>query len=184
MVARFLPAAAGFSFSVLSTVPVLAQGSLFTAIPVEESNFVLVAAPIGRSARSQLNIYEQRVNKRPCFSVSRSTPAMVSPLLSGFDFTGICNRYTDSNGYSLRLGEDDMGTNYRFTVVKTGGDLELLAIPTLNPSKPIFTVARSGGIASGFVQLKLQPGWKLMRRAYGEKALGHLYIYQDITRTN
>ena len=28
---------------------------------------------------------------------------MVDPLLASFDFTGICNRYIDGNGYSLRI---------------------------------------------------------------------------------
>ena len=40
-------------------------------------------------------------------------------------------------------------------------------------------VARAGGAASGFVQLKLEPGWTLKRRAYGKKSLGHLYVYRD-----
>ena len=45
-----------------------AEASVFTAQPVIEQNFVMVAAPIGSSARSQLNIYEQVSQKRPCFT--------------------------------------------------------------------------------------------------------------------
>ena len=86
------------------TRPVAAQGSLFTASPVEQANFILVAAPIGNGESSQLNIYEQRTNKRPCFAVTGAAPAIVDPLLATFDFTGICNRYIDGNGYSLRIG--------------------------------------------------------------------------------
>ena len=157
----------------------LAQGSLFTAVPVELSNFVLVSAPIGQGERSQLNIYEQRSTNRPCFSVGAGKPALVDPLLSTFDFTGICNRYIDGNGYSLRIGADDLGTQYRLSVVKTRCDVELLAKPTKNPSHPTRLVARAGGAASGFVQLKLEPGWILKRRAYGKKSLGHLYVYRD-----
>ncbi len=104
---------------------------------------------------------------------------MVDPLLSTFDFTGVCNRYIDGNGYSLRIGGDDLGTRYRLSVVKTVGDIELLATPTKNPSQPTMLVARAGGAASGFVQLKLEPGWTLKRRAYGKKSLGHLYVYRD-----
>ena len=181
MIARFLPAATGLVLSgaLASSSTALAQGSLFNAVPVDESNFVLVSAPIGTGARSQLNIYEQRSNKRPCFAVSGSTPAVVDPLLSTFDFTGICNRYIDGNGYSLRIGGDDLGTRYRLSVVNTGRDIELLATPTKNPSQPTMLVARAGGAASGFVQLKLEPGWTLKRRAYGKKSLGHLYVYRD-----
>ena len=104
---------------------------------------------------------------------------MVDPLLSTFDFTGVCNRYIDGNGYSLRIGGDDLGTRYRLSVVNTGRDMELLATPTKNPSQPTMLVARAGGAASGFVQLKLEPGWTLKRRAYGKKSLGHLYVYRD-----
>ena len=179
VIPRFLPTAAGLAVALTGTVPVMAQGSLFTAVPVEEANFVLVSAPIGQGERSQLNIYEQRTNKRPCFAVSGGTPAAVDPLLSSFDFTGVCNRYIDGNGYSLRLGGDDLGTRYRLTVVKTGSDIELLAAPTRNSSQPVYLVAKAGGVASGFVQLNLQPAWTLMRRAYGTKTLGHLYIYRD-----
>ena len=104
---------------------------------------------------------------------------MVDPLLSTFDFSGVCNRYIDGNGYSLRIGGDDLGTRYRLSVVKSRCDLQLLATPTKNLSEPTMLVARAGGPASGFVQLNLEPGWTLKRRAYGNKSLGHLYVYRD-----
>jgi hypothetical protein len=159
--------------------PVAAQGSLFTAVPVEQANFILVAAPIGNGESSQLNIYEQRTNKRPCFAVTGAAPASVDPLLATFDFTGICNRYIDGNGYSLRIGGDDFGTRYRLSVVKTRRDVELLAIPTRDPSRPTMVVARAGGSGAGFLQLTLEPGWSLMRRQYGTRPLGHLYVFRD-----
>ena len=156
-----------------------AQGSVFTAADVDESQFVMVSAPIGKGESSQLNIYEQRTTARPCFAVSGASPAVVDPLLASFDFTGICNRYIDGNGYSLRIGGDDLGTRYRLSVVKTGSDIELLAVPTRDPSRPTMVVARSGGPGNGFLKLNLEPGWKLMRRQYGKRMLGHLYVYRD-----
>ena len=156
-----------------------AQGSVFTAADVDESQFVMVSAPIGKGESSQLNIYEQRTSARPCFAVSGASPAVVDPLLASFDFTGICNRYIDGNGYSLRIGGDDLGTRYRLSVVKTGSDIELLAVPTRDPSRPTMAVARSGGPGNGFIKLNLEPGWKLMRRQYGKRTLGHLYVYRD-----
>ena len=156
-----------------------AQGSVFTAADVDESQFVMVSAPIGKGESSQLNIYEQRTSARPCFAVSGAAPAVVDPLLASFDFTGICNRYIDGNGYSLRIGGDDLGTRYRLSVVKTGSDIELLAVPTRDPSRPTLVVARSGGPGNGFIKLNLEPDWKLMRRQYGKRTLGHLYVYRD-----
>ena len=158
---------------------VRAQGSLFTTAEVDETKFVLVSAPIGSGERSQLNIYEQRTSARPCYSVSGVAPGVVDPLLATFDFTGICNRYIDGNGYSLRIGADDLGTSYRLTVIKSANDVQLMAVPTRNPSEPTFLVARAGGFGNNFVQLKLEPGWQLMRRQYGKRTLGHLYLYRD-----
>ena len=178
--ARFrIVAAAGLALAATSASTALAQGSLFTTVPVELSNFVLVSAPIGNGERSQLNIYEQRTTKRPCFAVGGGVPAVVDPLLSTFDFTGICNRYIDGNGYSLRIGGDDLGTRYRLTVVNTGSDMELLAAPTRDRSQPTFLVASTGGAGSDFLKFDLEPGWTLMRRAYGKKTLGHIYVFRD-----
>ena len=171
-----------FTAAVASGLPQVAkaQGSVFTAADVDESQFVMVSAPIGKSARSQLNIYEQRTSARPCFAVSGASPAVVDPLLASFDFTGICNRYIDGNGYSLRIGGDDLGTHYRLSVVKSGADIELLAVPTRDAYRPTMVVARSGGPGNGFLKLNLEPGWKLMRRQYGKRTLGHLYVYRDV----
>lgn len=174
-------ACAVFTATVATGLPqaAKAQGSVFTAADVDESQFVMVSAPIGKGESSQLNIYEQRSSARPCFAVSGASPAVVDPLLASFDFTGICNRYIDGNGYSLRIGGDDLGTRYRLSVVKTGSDIELLAVPTRDPSRPTMVVARSGGPGNGFLKLNLEPGWKLMRRQYGKRTLGHLYVYRD-----
>ena len=40
-------------------------------------------------------------------------------------------------------------------------------------------VARTNGPGNGFLKLELEPGWKLMRRYYGNRKLGHIYIYSD-----
>ena len=114
-----------------------AQGSVFTAADVDESQFVMVSAPIGKGESSQLNIYEQRTSARPCFAVSGASPAVVDPLLASFDFTGICNRYIDGNGYSLRIGGDDLGTRYSLSVVKSGQILSSwLSRRVIHPAPP------------------------------------------------
>jgi hypothetical protein len=40
-------------------------------------------------------------------------------------------------------------------------------------------VARAGGQAAGFMKLELEPGWRLMRRQFGGRSLGHVYVYSD-----
>ena len=152
--------------------------ALFQAGELDQSRFVLVAAPIGKGERSQLNIYEQIRPTRACFAVGEGRPAAVNPLLATFDFTGICGRYIDANGYSVRVGGSDLATSYRLMVSRSGNDTLLLAIPT-RASGPEMVVARTGGNASGFVKLHLEPGWSLKRRQFGGRSLGHVYLYTD-----
>ena len=156
-----------------------AAKALFGTLEVDQSKFVIVAAPIGDGSRAQLNVYEQRTDARPCYAVQGSNPAVVDPLLSSFDFTGICNRFIDGNGYSLRVGDEDLGTVYRLSVVKESGDTLLMALPTKPGAGPEMVVARSGGSGNGFLLLVPEPGWKLMRRQFGGRALGHVYVYRD-----
>ena len=153
--------------------------SLFKAVEVDQTKFVIVAAPIGDGSRAQLNIYEQRSAARPCFSAQGANPSVVNPLLATFDFTGICNRFIDANGYSVRVGGTDLATVYRLSVVRQGNDNRLLAIPTKPGAGPEMLVARTGGHAGGFLQFVPEPGWKLMRRHFGGRALGHVYVYRD-----
>jgi hypothetical protein len=154
--------------------------ALFGAGEVDASRFLLVAAPIGSTGeRYQLNIYEQLRSTRPCFAVGEGKPAAVNPLLSTFDFTGICGRFIDANGYSLRIGGSDLATSYRLSVVREGQDILLVARPTKSTSMGEMVVARTGGLGSGFMKLELEPGWRLMRRQFGGRSLGHVYVYSD-----
>ncbi len=157
-----------------------AQQALFGALEVEQQRFVLVAAPIGSSgSRYQLNIYEQINDRRPCFATGSALPAPVNPLLATFDFTGICGRYIDANGYSLRVGGTDLATSYRLMVRTDATGTLLVALPTKSGAGPEMIVARSGGPIGGFHKLEPEPGWRLMRRTYGGRRLGHLYVYSD-----
>jgi hypothetical protein len=152
--------------------------SLFQTSDLIQENFVLVAAPIGDGTRAQLNIYEQLNDRRPCFAVAGSQPAQVDPLLSTFDFTGICGRFLDANGYSVRIASTDLATSYRLSVIRQDGDNVLLAVPTRDDAGPEMVVARTQGPGIGYLQLVLEPGWELRRRAYNGRTLGHVYLYR------
>ena len=156
-----------------------ARAALFQARDVKGESFILVAAPIGDGSSAQLNIYEQRSGARPCFAVQGANPAQVNPLLSNFDFTGICNRFIDANGYSVRVGAADLATVYRLSVIKDKGDTLLMALPTKAGVGPEMVVARSGGAGSGFLLLVPEPGWTIKRRAFGGRTLGHVYLQRD-----
>lgn len=174
-----LPLLLGLS-AALPSGPARAQQALFSASEVEQQRFVLVAAPIGSSGdRYQLNIYEQVTDRRPCFATTSSLPSPVNPLLATFDFTGICGRYIDANGYSLRVGGSDLATSYRLLVRSDPSGTLLVALPTKDGAGPEMIVARSGGLISGFHKLQPEPGWRLMRRTYAGRKLGHLYVYSE-----
>ncbi len=147
---------------------------------VDPGRFALVAAPIGQGPRFALNIYEQVRESRACFAVDRqATPAPVNPLLREFDFTGVCRRYVDSNGYSVRIGGDDLGARYRVSVVREQGDVRLVANPVSGSSGPALVIARAGGDGSGFLNLQLEPGWKLAQREFQGKPIHHMVLYRD-----
>jgi hypothetical protein len=161
--------------------PGLAQSapSLFGMAELDGQRFILVAAPIGSSgSRSQLNIYEQINSRRPCYAVAPGKPAVVTPLLTSFDFSGICGRYIDANGFSVRIGDRDLATVYRLSVINTANDTQLMALPT-SGGGPELVVARTQGSGTGFLKLEFEPGWRLARRHFRGRALGHVYVYRD-----
>jgi len=185
----FVPAAALAAMSMTATtvaavgaavwVQPARAGALFAAVDLPQERFVLVAAPIGDGTKQQLNIYEQLNGKRPCFAMTGAQPAKVDPMLATFDFTGICNRFIDANGYSLRIGGTDLATSYRLSVIRKDNDNLLVALPTKAGAGPEMVVARTQGDGTGFMQLVFEPGWQLKRRAFGGRQLGHVYIYRE-----
>ena len=154
--------------------------SMFGAAELEPQKFVLVASPVGSSGRYQLNIYEQVNDRKPCFAIGESKPAAVNPLLATFDFTGICSRYIDANGYSVRVGPSDLAGSYRVLVRSEASDTLLIALPTKPGAGPEMVVAKAGGAASGFHKLDLEPGWRLMRRQFRGRNLGHVYLFNEV----
>jgi hypothetical protein len=177
--ARSLPLAACAAVLSAGSVSPAMASDLFQAVDLSQERFVLVAAPIGDGTRAQLNIYEQVKPTRPCFAVAPGAPAAVEPLLATFDFSGICSRFIDANGYSVRVGGDDLAASYRLTVVRQSSDNALLAVPTKAGAGPEMVVARTQGPGTGFLQLVFEPGWQLKRRAYGGRTLGHVYLYRE-----
>ena len=53
---------------------------------------------------------------------------LVEPSVNRYNFGGICKRYLDSNGYSLRSGGQDLGRRFRFRFKQSGTSLRLEAL--------------------------------------------------------
>ncbi|OAB59064.1 hypothetical protein AY600_13605 [Phormidium willei BDU 130791] len=154
-----------------SFTPQPAQAALFGERAVEQQDFVAVAAPVGETGRHQLLVLEQQSNRRDCWSENGST---VEPLLLNFDFTGICGRYTDSNGYSIRTAGQDLGVQYNLRTVRQGSDLVLQGVPFL-PNRPTIELGRAP-YTNDFVRIDLNDGWEFSKRTYQGRTLGHVYL--------
>lgn len=147
---------------------------------VEQEKFIAIAAPRG-SSDYQLLIVEQLSDKQACWSESGTNPIVVEPLLLKFDFTGICGRSTDSNGYSIRMADQDLGLQYRLSIVKRDGDLVLVGVSDKDPKAPPIEIGRTNGISSGFSKIVLQPDWRFTKRTFNDKVLGHVYLSSNLT---
>jgi hypothetical protein len=107
----------------------------------------------------------------------KRSDGLIDPALNRFDFSGICSRYIDSNGYSLRVGDEDLASRYRLRLEQQGNAVTLLA---MTPSQPTELLVGRGTLSQrdreAFVAIELEPGWSLERRAYGSQTLSHVYF--------
>ncbi|NEO98062.1 MAG: DUF3747 domain-containing protein [Symploca sp. SIO2E9] len=172
-------------FTLLTTASFFTVGAFspsrannFGNTEVNADNFVAVAAPFG-SNQHQLVIIEQISNRRACWRENGSNPVRVDPLLLNFDFTGICGRSLDSNGYSIRMNGQDLGLDYMLRLIERDGELLLLGTPIKEHNAPEIEIGSSRGINNGFQKIFLNPGWRFTRRTYQGRRLGHIYLTND-----
>ncbi len=169
---RYFSISSIFLSSTLLVTP-LARATTFQAQEVEQADFIAIARPYGK--KYDLLIIQQIQGKRQCWSESGAGPTIVEPLLLNFDFTGSCERSTDSNGYSLRLDGEDYGMSYLLRIVEKNGDLLLVGTNRTNPSQEI-VIGRTGGISSGLLKIQLNPGWRFTKRSFAGRTLSHVYL--------
>lgn len=155
-------------------------GTLFAKAELDPSKIVAVASPYAGGSAHQLLIVEQIASSKACWSESKSgSITLINPLLSQFDFTGICGRSIDSNGYSVRMGDEDLGWKYSLRVVKRGGDMLLIGSPTADRSLPELQIGRVNGTTDGFAKINLNSGWRMTKRSYNGQNTGHIYLTND-----
>ena len=155
--------------------PLLARAAgIFATKPLDSSRFAVLARPVGNSDWN-LVVLEQLAAKPNCWE--ERADGLIDPVLTRFDFTAICARYIDSNGYSLRIDEEDLATSYRLRVRQVGNELQLQATSSEEPA--VLVVGRADipkRERDAFVALQLESGWELLRRSYGEQTLQHIYF--------
>ena len=118
------------------------NAATFGQLEVDQSKFIALTAPLGSSGH-QLLILEQQSDKKACWSTSGINPEVVEPLLLKFDFTGICGRSTDSNGYSIRIADSDLGLDYRLSIVERDRDLVLVEISAKRSPRGCYALSLS-----------------------------------------
>lgn len=166
-------ALAAAAFQGVPQPPARAAG-VFDSQPVEAANFQVLGMPVGESSWSLL-VLEQLKSGPLCWE---SRPdGLIEPALNRFDFTGICNRYLDSNGYSLRTANQDLGGSFRLRLRQVGTELQLQA---MSPNETETIVVGKATVnrrdRDGFVPISLEPSWALGRRVFREQPLSHLYF--------
>ena len=165
-------ALAGAGLALLT--PWAGAASLFDSRPLDTSRFAVLARPVGPSDWNLL-VLEQIQAQPLCWE--QRPDGLVDPALNRFNFTGICSRYLDSNGYSLRIGNQDLASRYRLQLRQSGTELRLEASTPSNPTVLVVGRARVPlRDRDGFVALALEPGWDLQRRVFNSQTLSHIYF--------
>jgi N-acetylmuramoyl-L-alanine amidase len=155
-----------------------ASANTFGHRDIPADRIVAVASPYGEG-QHQLLVIQQLDAYQRCWSEYGTTPTKIDPLLVNFDFTGICGRSIDSNGYSVRLAGQDLGWRYSLSVTKRDGKMLLVAAPTGNKNAPELMIGTVNGVDEGFTKINLNTGWRMTQRTYSDQALGHIYFTND-----
>lgn len=175
-----LKLAAIFTGAIALTAPLLPAVAQFTEAPVPENEVIAIAVPAGAIGYN-LNVVQQVPGKQQCYAEKGSNPTIIDPLWTTFDFTGSCNRSTDSNGYSVRLDGEDTSLNYRLDVIPKGEQLQLIA-KNYQGGSDLVVGQTNGKPAKGeYVKITLNPGWEFTKKAYEGKTLGHFFFSGDST---
>ncbi|MBL1177297.1 DUF3747 domain-containing protein [Pantanalinema sp. GBBB05] len=163
----------------VQTIASPVHAAQFSQGEVNQNRLIAIAAPIGSGASHQLLVLEQLNNSRSCWQEKGANPTQVDPLLLNFDFTNICSRSTDSNGYSVRVGNQDLGWRYSLRIVKQQGNMVLMAVPNTDRNQPPLEIGKTNGMTNGFAKITLNPGWRFTRRVYNGQTVGHVYLTND-----
>jgi N-acetylmuramoyl-L-alanine amidase len=158
------------------------QAGIFSHAEIAPDRIVAVASPYGEGMH-QLLVIQQISDDRNCWREFGQGPIEVDPLLVNFDFTNICGRSLDSNGYSIRMNNQDLGWRYSLRITRRDGDLHLVGVPTGNNNAPELLIGRVGGTVEGFAKLQLMPGWRMTQRTYQGDRLGHIYFTHEQSLT-
>jgi len=146
----------------------------FENAEVDQDSLISVAIPAGSLVPYKLWLIRETQPGANCFDVSGSNPGIVDPL---WQTTSGCGVGFDSNAYSIRVGGEDLRSQYALNIVQGDGELLLVGRPLQGRS---FVIGRTGGIVpGGFMEIQLDPGWRITQRTYEGERLSHFYYTND-----
>ncbi|MDJ0591736.1 MAG: DUF3747 domain-containing protein [Pleurocapsa sp. MO_226.B13] len=154
-----------------------AKANTFDEKEIAQEQVIAIAAPYRNGYN--LVVIEQVPGKDKCWAEQGVSPVQVEPLLLNFDFTGHCRRATDSNGYSIRIGGEEKGSDYLLEIVEQDSELVLIGTQR-DPNQAPITIGRTRGKSEGFTKIFLNPGWRFTKRSYQGKELGHFYFSESL----
>lgn len=166
------------AFSLLGTTSI-AEAQTFGQQRIQQGDVIPVAVPFG-GGRHNLVVIQQQSDEKQCWQERGQNPVSVELRLLDFDFTGICGRATDSNGYSIRLGDRDLAWTYSLRLERRNQDIVLVGKPVKRGRSEI-VIGRTNGLAPGPKKVQLDPGWAITKRTYENKVLGHYYLASSET---
>ena len=158
-----------------------ARANTFDEKEMTQDRIIAIAAPY-RHGYNLVTI-EQLPGKAQCWSEQGIAPVTVDALLMNFDFSGHCLRATDSNGYSVRLGGEERGSDYLLEIVEQDNELVLVATQR-DPHEPPLIIGRTHGRHAGIMKIFLDPGWRFTKRSYQGKELSHFYFSDGAALAN
>ncbi len=175
---------ATLAISIVTTRPFLHAAVTFGQKEIEQSRFIVMTVPRGQTAYNLLMIEQLATSttQRACWQVNNDAAQTVEPLLLNFNFAGICGRGTDSNAFSIRMAGEDLGLKYTLRLVERGSVVVLVATPT-DRTLPELELGRTRANLRDYMKIDLDPGWRLTRRTYNGRDLGHVYFTNNLSLT-
>ncbi|MGF1459316.1 MAG: DUF3747 domain-containing protein [Leptolyngbyaceae cyanobacterium] len=173
---RLVAAAAAATIGVLGSV-LTANSADFEAVEVDQDAFLSVAIPAGSLVPYKLWLIRETQPGANCWAVNGDNPGVVDPIWTANSTT--CGTTSATNGYSIRVGGEELRSEYALTVEESNGELVLIGKPLRGKS---FLIGRTGGItADGYLEIDLEPGWRITQRTFEGDRLSHFYYTNDAT---
>ncbi|WP_204140344.1 DUF3747 domain-containing protein [Halomicronema sp. CCY15110] len=170
---KLIAAAAATTIGVLGNFTSV-QAADFDAVEVNQSSIISVAIPGGSLIPYKLLLAREAQPGANCFSVSGNNPGIVEPL---WQVNRGCGVGFDSNAYSIRVGGEELRGQFSLNIQESNGELLLVGRPLRGRS---FVIGRTGGIVpGGFMEIELDPGWRITQRSFEGSRLSHFYYTNE-----